>query len=269
MVGRRGIQVSIPEWLLEIFAGVTLLIAAMSTGHLAVAGAWVHRGAVDADIALFHLLLGIAIAGLLVADLHTLPNAAWDVVFAVTTAWFDWCLWQESREHGAAAICGRYAQQLLYSAAMLYMFTALAQASSGGSVMPGMSGMPGMADGSSGVMPTLRAPTLALVFTVLLAAFTIRDVDRPASADGYFHVAGRWFIPAGPALVKAAGSASGTSALATLTSAHPAQAHTAGAAPQTGRIWRTAELLLLAPAVVKDRRVTLGVTMAFMLIVMM
>jgi hypothetical protein len=259
---------SIPGWLLEIFAGVTLLAAAMSAGHLAVARAWIHRGAVDADIALFQLLLGIAIAGLLVAHLHTLPNAAWDVVFAVTTAWFDWRLWQESREYGAAAICGRYAQQLLYSAAMLYMFTALTQASPGGSVMPGMSGMPGAEDGPSGVMPTLRAPTLALVFTVLLAAFTVRDVDRPASADGYFHVAGRWFIPAGSALANVASSASGTRALVTLTPAHPAQAHAAGAAPQTARIWRTAELLLLAPAVVKGRRVTLGVTMAFMLIVM-
>jgi hypothetical protein len=151
---------------------------------------------------------------------------------------------------------------------MLYMFTALTQASSGGSAVPGMSGMPGMADGSSGVMPTLRAPTLALVFTVLLTAITVRDVDRPASADGYFHIAGRWFIPAEPTLVNAAGSASGTRAPVTLTSAHPTQAHAAGTAPQPGRIWRTAELLLLAPAVVKGRRVTLGVTMAFMLIVM-
>jgi hypothetical protein len=53
---------------------------------------------VDADTTLFHLLLGIAIAGLLVAGLRTLPDAAWDVIFAVTTAWFDWRLWQESRK---------------------------------------------------------------------------------------------------------------------------------------------------------------------------
>ncbi|HXL91351.1 MAG TPA: DUF5134 domain-containing protein [Streptosporangiaceae bacterium] len=135
---------SIPDWLLEIFAGVTLLVAAMSAGQLAVARAWIHRGAADADITLFHLLLGIAMAGLLAADLHTLPNSAWDVVFAVTTAWFDWCLWRDSRKYGAAAaIGGQYAPQLTYSAAMLYMFTALAKPSSDGSVMSGMSGMPG------------------------------------------------------------------------------------------------------------------------------
>jgi len=119
---------SIPDWLSEIFAGVTLLVAAMSAGQLAVARAWIHRGAADTDITLFHLLLGIAMAGLLAADLHTLPNSAWDVVFAVTTAWFDWCLWRDSRKYGAAAaIGGQYAPQLTYSAAMLYMFTALAK----------------------------------------------------------------------------------------------------------------------------------------------
>jgi hypothetical protein len=176
---------SVPGWLLEIFAGVTLLAAAMSAGQLAVARAWIHRGAVDADITLFHLLLGIAMAGLLAAELHTLPKAAWEVVFAVTTAWFDWCLWRESREYGtAAAVSGHYAPQLAYSAAMLYLFTAHAKPSSGGAVMPGMSGMPGMVAGSSGVMSSLSVPALALVFAVLLVAFTVIDVDRPAGADG-------------------------------------------------------------------------------------
>jgi hypothetical protein len=261
---------STPDWLLEIFAGVTLWVAAMSAGHLAVARAWIHRGAVDADIVLFHLLLGIAMAGLLATDLNTLPNAAWDIVFAVTTAWFDWCLWRESRKYGAAAaVNGQYAPQLAYSAAMLYLFTAIAKPSAGGSVMSGMSGMPGMGDGSSGVMPPLRVPTLALVFTVLLVALTVRDVDRPASADGYFHIAGRWSISTGPTLVDvAAGSAFGATPVLTLAPAYPAQTH-AGAALQSGRARRTAELLLLAPAAVKGRRVTLGVTIAFMLIVMM
>jgi Domain of unknown function (DUF5134) len=185
---------SIPDWLLEILAVVALSVAAMSAGQLAVTRAWIHRGAVDADIALFHLLLGIAMAGLLVAGLHTLPNAAWDVVFAVATAWFDWRLWRESRGYSAAG--SQYALSLLYSAAMLYMFTALAKPSSGGSVTPGMTGMPGMVSGSSGG-PSLRAPTLALVFTVLLVAFTVRDVDRPGGS-----AAGARTVVLAPAAVK-------------------------------------------------------------------
>jgi uncharacterized protein DUF5134 len=212
---------SVPGWLLEVLAGVMLLVAAMSAGHLAVARAWIRHDAVGADVALFHLLLGIAIAGVLVAGLRTLPNAAWDVVFAATTAWFDWRLWRDSREYGAAAARGQFAPLLAYSAAMLYLFTALAPPSPGGSVM---AGMPGMSAGPSSVMPTLRAPTLGLLFAVLLAAITVRDVDRPA---GYLDVAG------------------------------------------SDRTWRTAELLPLAPAVVKGRQVMLGVTIAFTLILLM
>ena len=236
----------------------------------------------DADIALAQLLMGIAIAGVLVADLRTFPNAAWAVVFAVMTAWFDWRLWRKSREHGAAAaISGKYAPHLVYSAAMLYLFTALAVPSSNSSRMSGMSGMTGMSDmpgmtgGASGAMPTLHAPTLAFVFTVLLIAFTVRDLDRRASTDGYFHVAGRRFMPTGPALLTAAaGSASGAAsgaragAVVTVASPRPAQTDAARPALEADRTWRTAQLLLLAPAVVKGRRVALGVIMACTLIIM-
>lgn len=120
--------------------------------------------------------------------------------------------------------------------------------------------MPGMADGSSGAMPPWHVPTLALVFTVLLVAFTVRDVDRPASTYSHFHVAGHRFIPTGSALVNAAaGSASGARGVVTIASPHPAQTNAAVPALQSGRTWRTMELLLLAPAAVKGRRVTLGV----------
>jgi hypothetical protein len=182
---------SMPEWLLQIVAGVALLAAALSAGHLVAVRAWT-RPAIDADIALSHVLMGIALAGALVAGLRTLPNTAWAVVFAVMTAWFDWRLWQESRERGAAAaIRGPYAPHLVYSAALLYLFIALPRPSPAGSGMAGMSGMtgmsssmPGMVGGSSGAMGTLSAPTLAFAFTVLLIAFTVRDLDRPAIADG-------------------------------------------------------------------------------------
>lgn len=257
---------SIPGWLLEIFAGVTLVIAALSAGQLAVMRAWTRPGRVNADIALSQLLMGIATAGVLVPGLSTLPRAAWAVVFAAMTAWFDWRLWRESREHGtAAAISGQYAPHLVYSAALLYLFTALAGPSPGGSTMAGMTGMTG---GASGTLPTLHAPTLAFVFTVLLIAFTVRDLDRPASTDGYFHVVGRRFIP-GPTLVTAtAGSASAAGIVVTVAPPHPAQTGPARPALDADRTWRSAELLLLGPAVVKGRRVALGVTLAFMLIIM-
>ena len=69
----------------------------------------------------------------------------------------------------------------------------------------------------------------------MLIAFTVHDLDRQAGADGYFHVAGRRFVPGGSALAVAA------------------------AGPVA---------LLLSPAVVKGCQVAIGVTMAFTLIIM-
>jgi hypothetical protein len=233
---------STPAWIREIFAAVMLLVAEVSAGQLVIARAWTRRGGTDADIAVSHLLMGIAMAGILVPGLGTLPHAAWEVVFAVMTAWFAWCLWRENRGRGAAAVAsGHYAPHLVHSAAMLYMFAALAGTSAEGSgmSMSGTGGMSGMAGGSAVGMPALHAPTLALVFALLLIAFTVHDLDRQAGADGYFHVAGRRSVPGGSALAVAA--------------ADPAA--------------YAAERLLLSPAVVKGCQVAIGVTMAFILVI--
>ena len=150
---------SIPAWILEIFAAVMILVAEVSAGQLVVARAWTRRSGTDADIAVSHLLTGISMAGILVPDLSTLPNAAWEVVFAVMTAWFVWCLWRKSRGRGATAVArGHYAPLLVHSAAMLYMFAALAGPSAEGSGMSmfGTGGMSGMAGGASGGLPGAR-----------------------------------------------------------------------------------------------------------------
>jgi hypothetical protein len=233
---------STPAWILEIYAAVMLLVAEVSAGQLVIARAWTRRGGADADIAVSRLLMGIAMAGVLVPGLSILPNAVWEVVFAAMTAWFVWCLWRESRGRGAAVAGGHYAPHLVQSAAMLYMFAALAGPSAEGSgmSMSGMGGMSGMAGGSSGGMPTLHAATLALIFALLLIAFTVHDIDRPAGVNGYFRVVGRRSVPAGSALAAAA----------------------------AGPAAYTAERLLLSPAAVKGCQVAIGVTMAFMLIIM-
>jgi hypothetical protein len=100
--------------------------------------------------------------------------------------------------------------------------------------------MSGMAGGSSGGMPTLSASALALIFALLLIAFTVHDLDRPAGVDGYFRVAGRRYVPGGSALAAAA----------------------------AGPVAYSAERLVLSPAVVKGCQVTIGVTMVFVLIIM-
>src|SRR5271166_2002368 len=254
---------NIPGWILDVFAAVMLLVAAVSAGQLAVARAWTRAGARDADIAGSHLLMGIAMAGMLVAGLSTLPDAAWEVIFAVMTAWFAWCLWRETRGRGIAAVAsGHHAPHLVHSAAMLYMFAALAGPAAGAG-----SGMAGMA-GSAGGMRSLRAPTLALVFALLLIAYSVRDLDRKACADGYFHVVGRRFTPAVPALATAAvggtcpgvpaGPVGHDGAVAAVTQPQAAQAAEASPgdrlAGQPAVRPPVADRLLLSPAVVKGCR---------------
>lgn len=216
---------STPAWILGIFGAVMLLVAEVSAGQLVVAHAWTRRGGTDDDIAVSQLLTGIAMAGILVPGLSALPNTVWEVVFAVMTAWFAWRLWRESRGRGAAAVArGRYAPHVVQSAAVLYLFAALAGPSAAGPSMSGTGGMPGMAGGSSGGMATLHASTLALIFALLLVAFAVHDLDRRAGS-------GLAVAAAGPAAY-------------------------------------TAERLLLSPAVVKGCQVTIGVTVAFVLIIM-
>ena len=238
---------SSPAWIPETAAAVMVLAAEVSAGQLAVARARTRPGAA-AGITVSRVLMAIAMAGLLVPGLSIAPDAVWEVVFAVMTAWFGWCLWRENRSRGAAAGAGgRYAPHLVHSAAMLYLFAALAAP---GTTTSGTGGMSGMAWGSNAGTPTLHAPTLALIFALLLIAFTVHDLNRQAAADGYFQVAGRP-VPAGTAL---AAAAAGTAA-----PAQPTHADAAGAA---------AERLLLSPAVAKGCQVTIGATIAFILIIL-
>ena len=77
---------STPAWILGILAAVMLLVAEVSAGQLVIARAWTRRGGTNADIAVSRLLMGIAMAGVFVPGLSTLPKAVWEVVFAVMTA---------------------------------------------------------------------------------------------------------------------------------------------------------------------------------------
>ena len=137
-----------PAWILDIFAALMLVVAAVSAARLVAARPWVRGGAAagpagpDVDVA--HLLMAIAMAGMLTASLTTLPNTAWDVIFALMTAWFAWRVWRDSRANGVRALAGGHcAPHLVHSAAMLYMFTALAAPPAGVLEWPGWVRPPG------------------------------------------------------------------------------------------------------------------------------
>jgi len=260
-----------PSWILDLLAAVMLLVAAASAGRLVAARPWAGSTG-DADIDIAHLLMGIAMAGMLVASLTTLPNGVWDAIFAVMTAWFGWRVYRESRVQGVRVLAdGHRMPHLVHSAAMLYMFAAFnaATAGSGG----GMSGM-----GSSGMaMPTLSAPVVAFIFALWLAAYVVLDLDR---LSGPAHGHGSYF--ARPAL---AGATTGAGSVSLAAPAVPAGTSAGAAAAQdqaaadgshpagggllaTGSRSGSARALLLSPRAAAGCRIAMGVTMAFMLVIM-
>ncbi len=266
---------TIPAWILDIFAALMLAVAAVSAARLVAQRPWQRgRRTIIADIDIAHLLMAIAMAGMLAASLRTLPNDAWDVTFAALTAWFAYHVARDARAVGVRALSGgRCAPHLVHSAAMLYMFVAVAVAApaAGGS---GMSGM-----GGSG-MQTLSLPSLAFLFALILIGYSIWDLDQLSGpgASGHYSLATARIASAGPVLAGSpalagaeypaaafSGSASAGSTVATATP--PAEAElTASRDPDPVR--GGAGRVLLAPWVATSCRIAMGVTMALMLIIM-
>lgn len=171
-----------PAWILDAFAALMLAVAGVSAARLAALRPW-HSGLADADADVAHLLMAVAMAGMLTAGLTTMPDAAWEVIFGLMTAWFARRAWRDARANGARALAGGHcAPHLVHSAAMLYMLLALA-APAGGQGMGGTGGAPGPA------MQTLEYPTMAFAFALALVGHSVWDLDqfsgrrhRPASA---------------------------------------------------------------------------------------
>src|ERR1700722_971900 len=76
-----------PTWLAGLLAAVVIAIALFSAVRLARFRGR-RAGEVDADGV--HVLMGVAMAGMLVPSLRFAPDGAWAVVFVVAGVWFAW-----------------------------------------------------------------------------------------------------------------------------------------------------------------------------------
>jgi hypothetical protein len=258
-----------PSWLPDTFAAIMLVVAAVSAARLAAAVPGPRQAITDTSADCAHLLMAIAMSGMLVASLRTLPDEAWEVVFGVLTAWFAVRVGREARGRGARAWAGGcHAPHLVHSVAMLYMFLALKVpvATSGGSGMGGMSG-------SSSAM--LHLPTLALVLALLLAGYAVRDLDRLTDPAGVrlYHPAQTGsrrtrFGAAALATAGASGAATGPAVGRSAAAAPgPAGGSPAGR-PVPGRGLASARRLVIAPRLAICCRIAMGITMAYMLVIM-
>jgi hypothetical protein len=249
---------STPAWILDIFAALMLVVAAVSAARLAVLRPWrLGRAAVVADIDVAHLLMAIAMAGMLAAGLSTLPDHAWAVVFGMLTAWFACQVTRDARREGIRALAaGHCAPHLVHAAAMLYMFLALtAHAARSASGVAGMGGS---------AMQTLSLPFLALLFALVLIGYSVWDLDQLSGpgAGPHYSLAIPRPVPAAVLVGVAAGSDGGVTTIVRPGVADQAASRTAIPASLTGAS------PVLAPWVATGCRIAMGVTMAFMLIIM-
>lgn len=161
-----------PTWLVDALAAVMLTTAGYSVARLLAAWRW--RRPVHYDINVAHTVMGVAMAGMLVAALHTLPTGAWEGVFGVVGVWFlgrvvllvarrpAW-----STDLDALHRLGHFLAHGAMSAAMLYMFLAITPATAGATtVMGGMAAPHGAA-----------ALGLPLVFAAVLIVSAVWHTD--------------------------------------------------------------------------------------------
>ena len=161
-----------PAWLADGLAVLMIAIAVYCVCRLAASRLRGRDTELDADGV--HVLMGVAMAGMLEPRLIPFPGTVWRAVFAAATAWFAW---QAIRTGGRSAVgtrCAYPAPHAIESAAMVYMLLPIGSWRSGHG--PGMAmAMPGMSQGA-----TTGNPAITLVLALFMLGYVLWTVDRLA-----------------------------------------------------------------------------------------
>lgn len=239
-----------PSWLAGILAVLMLATAAYCASRLVIARA--HRRAAERDVDLVHTVMGVAMAGMLVNWLNPLPDRVWAVMFGAGAGWFGWQAWRGRRAGQApAAVPGdgrpphpHHLPHLVMCGAMVYMLLA-AQAGKPG---PGA----GMAMG--GPAAAGRFPLLALVLAVFMVGYVMWQADRLPAVARAGSTGTSVTRATSPALASAAAGGDWPAVRAAVATLDPAPA----SAPRS-----------LSPRLAACCQIAMGVTMGYMLILML
>jgi hypothetical protein len=169
-----------PDWLGDGLAGLMVGVAAYCLARLVVARLrqWPIHHSVDA----LHVVMGVAMAGMLAPRLGFAGSGAWSAVFVATTVWFGVLVVRSGLRRGDGTALGTHVRHLVPSGAMVYMFLAAPTAAFAGEPAqqaPAISAA--MASGSAG---SLRAPVVGLALVAFLAASSAQLVGRLAPRAG-------------------------------------------------------------------------------------
>jgi hypothetical protein len=217
-----------PGWLAPGVAALMLAVAACCVVRLAI---WRRYGrGIEPDTDAVHVLMGVAMAGMLEPRLSPVPPLAWRGVFAAAAAWFAWrAIRARGRRHEPGRWrCAHPAPHAVECVAMIYMLLPAHPAVREPSMsMPAMSG-PGGAN-----------PALALILAMFMLGYVLWTADQLTTFSR--------------AIPVTAGSAQAALARAAPAQAAPARAATA----------------VLAPRLAACYKIAMSVAMGYMLITML
>jgi uncharacterized protein DUF5134 len=172
-----------PGWLTGLLAAVMLTVAAYNATRLAAATRWGRAAELDADGV--HVVMGVAMAGLLTPGLSFAPARLWQAIFTAAGAWFAW---QFLRIRRGAQFgpwrCPHPLPHLIECAAMVLMLALpAAVASTGATAATGMSGM------SAVTGPAARFSPLTLLLALFMVGYVMWLANHltalaPASTTG-------------------------------------------------------------------------------------
>jgi hypothetical protein len=221
-----------PAWLTAIFAAASLAVAVYCAGRLVVARRGHRPTELDTDGA--HVIMGVAMAGMLVSGLRTLPSTIWEVVFAAAAVWFGYRMLQARR--GAQSSPWRSSHplpHLVECAAMVFMFL----------ILPAAAGAATSSVSMTMTATESRFSFLTLPLAVYLFGYVVWLGDRVT-----LHAAA-------PALATALATAPA--------SAGPRPGYGSGSSgPEPAHPY-------LAPRCAAICKITMGITMGYMLILML
>jgi hypothetical protein len=159
-----------PSWLVDLLAGLMVVTSLYCLARLLAARVW--RRSLHRDTNLAHMADGVAMAGMLVGGLRTLPDAAWEGIFGFFTLWFALragrSLTGNALKEGARNLVSHYLSHLTMAAAMLYMFleSSPAAVTRTGGAMAAMGGA-----------GTSNLSALTLLFVILLFGSAVWHAD--------------------------------------------------------------------------------------------
>lgn len=245
-----------PSWLALPLAVIMIATAIYCAGRLAAACLWRRSTEIEADS--LHVVMGVAMAGMLLPRLSPLPATAWQGGFGAAAAWFACQAVRGRRHRDAAGSRWRHTHpvpHLVESVAMVYMLAVLPGSwpgwSSQGMAMPAMGGR-AAAGGSLLALAVILG--LFMIGYVLWTADQLTALVRATAVATSGGVRDQSGIP-----VSAAGPSGGMDMQ---------DAASVTGAVSSGAAYRPSSAAL-APRLAACYKIAMGLTMGYMLIMML